>query len=425
MPKRPLALPVETVSRELPGKCWLAMHLLADFDVYLGKKAELVRNLDRYDPAVFVHKDGYQPELFDRLTEAGSQICVIDTEDATKPASNIVLDDAKEAVIRAAELYVTWGKLQHRRYKQADPAVVQDMGNPRFDIYNAEVAPIFAERAAKLAQEHGPFVLINTNFRADTRKKHTQLTRDAEWHYTAVLSQLFQELAVHLDTAIEERVVIRPHPSTHLPIWTAATEGCDSVSVIREDTVAVWILAAEAVIHNSCTTGIESAWLGTPTIAYQPIVSDRFDVEFANRFSTRCRTPDEVVSAIAERPSPPPLEAGEITERFSNYQANAAPTLAARLAALPPQEVRFERPSTPDRIARGLLRSRFKPQLERVYAAVTDHDKAYWDQKFPPDIEDEVRYWCAQVDALDLGLSSPAIERCAFARDVYRITAAA
>jgi surface carbohydrate biosynthesis protein len=423
MPSPPLALPVETVSRELPGKCWLAMHLLEDFDVYLGKKAELVRNLDLYDPAVFVHKDGYNPGLFDRLTEAGSRICVIETENASD--SDIALDDANEAVIRAAELYVAWGKLQYQRYKQADPAVVKAMGNPRFDIYNPEVAPIFADRAARLNQEHGPFVLVNTNFLADQKRKHTRLTRNAEWHYSAAMSKVFQELAIVLDTEIDEHVIIRPHPAAHLPTWKAATEGCDSVSVIREDTVAVWILAAEAVIHNSCTTGIESAWLGTPTIAYQPILSERFDNEFYNRFSTRCQTPEAVVEATTERQSPPPLDADGIRERFSNYHANAAPQLAAELAALAPQDVSFERANNPDRIARALLRSQFKPQFERIYAAVTHHEKDRWDQKFPPDIEDEVRYWCAQVDALDLGLPTPAIERCAFARDVYRITAAA
>jgi hypothetical protein len=46
-----------------------------------------------------------------------------------------------------------------------------------------------------------------------------------------------------------------------------------------------WLMAADALIHNSCTTALESCLIGTPPIAYRPVESERFDMYLPNSLS--------------------------------------------------------------------------------------------------------------------------------------------
>jgi hypothetical protein len=62
--------------------------------------------------------------------------------------------------------------------------------------------------------------------------------------------------------------------------------------------VRPWIVAAKTVIHNSCTTGVTSALLDTPVIAYVP---DGLEASsLPNEVSDRCDTVSEVHSTIQE-----------------------------------------------------------------------------------------------------------------------------
>jgi hypothetical protein len=59
-------------------------------------------------------------------------------------------------------------------------------------------------------------------------------------------------------------------------------------------------MAARLLIANGCTTMIESAVLGTPTIAYQPVVGGRYDDDLPNEVSHRAFSLDELCAQAAE-----------------------------------------------------------------------------------------------------------------------------
>ena len=61
-------------------------------------------------------------------------------------------------------------------------------------------------------------------------------------------------------------IVIRPHPSDSLEYYQCAFRGVPNVHVIREGTVAPWILASRVMLHDGCTTALAIAqtWRGCP-----------------------------------------------------------------------------------------------------------------------------------------------------------------
>jgi lipid A disaccharide synthetase len=96
----------------------------------------------------------------------------------------------------------------------------------------------------------------------------------------------------------DHTIVIRPHPSESKETWKEATAGCSNIHVVYEGNIVPWLLAAQTVIHNSCTTGLESYILGVPVIAYRPMTSDRFDRKLPNSLSQQAYNLDELQTLV-------------------------------------------------------------------------------------------------------------------------------
>ena len=60
----------------------------------------------------------------------------------------------------------------------------------------------------------------------------------------------------------DHQIIIRPHPSESHDPWRQLAAELPNVSVVYEGNVAEWLLAAELLIHNNCTTGVEAYLLG-------------------------------------------------------------------------------------------------------------------------------------------------------------------
>jgi hypothetical protein len=57
-------------------------------------------------------------------------------------------------------------------------------------------------------------------------------------------------------------------------------------------------LASDAIIHNSCTTGLEGYLLGRPVFSYQPIISERFDKQLPNAVSRQATSSPELIELV-------------------------------------------------------------------------------------------------------------------------------
>ena len=80
--------------------------------------------------------------------------------------------------------------------------------------------------------------------------------------------------------------ILRPHPGENHQTWIDAAQGAKNVHVSHEGSVIPWIIASEALIHNGCTTGLEAYILDGQPIAYQPVVSESYDLYLPNALSS-------------------------------------------------------------------------------------------------------------------------------------------
>jgi hypothetical protein len=59
-------------------------------------------------------------------------------------------------------------------------------------------------------------------------------------------------------------------------------------------------MASAAVLHNGCTSGVETALLGRRAYAYQPVRSAEFDLDLPNAVSSAFDRADDLITAISD-----------------------------------------------------------------------------------------------------------------------------
>lgn len=238
--------------------------------------------------------------------------------------------------VKACARFLSWGQAEADRATANDPSDADKIhvtGNPRADLLREEFRGLFTPEAERLQAAHGSFVLVNGNFSANVvygeeelkaqwRLEYDEFTPELKayynerWAHSRALHEAFLKMVPALGRAFPDTtIVMRPHPSEDTQAWEIAVAEQPNVKVIFDGPVLGWLAAATAVVHNSCTTGIESAVMGRPTFAYRPVVNEAQDWALANDVSTAAPDLDSLVgwirSTLAGSPPPPPAEALE------------------------------------------------------------------------------------------------------------------
>jgi CDP-glycerol glycerophosphotransferase (TagB/SpsB family) len=113
------------------------------------------------------------------------------------------------------------------------------------------------------------------------------------------LFNAFLELLPALCEALPDHtIVLRPHPSENNQPYFAIAKRHENLKIDNNGGISPWLIATKALIANGCTTMIEAAVLGTPTVAYQPVVSDAYDDDLPNSLSCRAFTTDELCRSV-------------------------------------------------------------------------------------------------------------------------------
>jgi hypothetical protein len=102
----------------------------------------------------------------------------------------------------------------------------------------------------------------------------------------------FQKLIPELEKAFPfHTIIVRPHPTESHEAYLQIAERCKKVEVTNKGNVVPWLMAARALIHNGCTTGVEAYVMRVPAISYRVTVDERYDEGFyalPNQLSHQC-----------------------------------------------------------------------------------------------------------------------------------------
>ncbi|MFP8953865.1 surface carbohydrate biosynthesis protein [Natrialbaceae archaeon A-arb3/5] len=272
-----ISIPLETVVREFDAGIYLSLKLVeSGHEVYIGRSTAINHSFDMIDPDIYISKCGpVERELADKIR---GKILLLDPEGGIfrtgKEYSNRINPERLDGV----DYYLAWGESTANIVeKNSTNTNVVVTGNPRFDLLQPPLRSIYQDRSAKIVDEYGEYILINTKFSISNHESGTsppenELDRDeSTYEYNANLFLEFIDMIQELSKHCKDEIIIRPHPSENFDTYRDIFSGYDHIHTIHEGDVRKWIAGSRLVIHNSCTTGVEAALMNKKVYAYDPV----------------------------------------------------------------------------------------------------------------------------------------------------------
>lgn len=331
-----LILPVENQVRELDAKLLLAaVAAERGFGVVVGSQPFIFLAMPTLPCGVFVAKSmrSVNDQTLALIRWLGHEVVAWDEEALVRFDSPEYYPwrYSHKTFHKLSRLFC-WGQNDadfFASYAGYRGAPIHVTGNPRVDLLRAELRGCFDRKVADLRRDHGRFVLLNTNFsfvnnhldslnllRCDNAGRPAQLSRAGRGlslafgaamagHQRAIFDGFRQLLPALARTFPQTKFILRPHPAENHETWQRHAAGLPNVEVIHDGNVVPWLIACQGLLHNGCTTAVEAAVLGTPSISFQPTCAAAFDYHLPNRLSHQAFTTDAAIklteTLIADR----------------------------------------------------------------------------------------------------------------------------
>lgn len=334
--KVPLIIPVESQWREFDAKLLLACIAAArGYPVLIGPNREIESRIASFPKGIYFAyrmKSG-NAKFFRILAKLGHQVVAWDEEALVHLPPEMYYSRrlSPDAFQLVSHLFA-WGKDNvdlWRRYRHLPSDVpIHVTGHPRADLLRPELSGFYRQEAEALQDQYGKFILVNTNFKhvnafypfqnlfqpvsnAGATPKFGRSAVGMTFEYAKGFEELkkalfedFQRLIPALNQAFPDNtIIVRPHPVEDQKVYQRIAAQAKQVHVTNEGNVVLWLMAAKALIHNGCTTGVEAYLMGVPAISYRATVNDYYDDGFyrlPNRLSHQCFNFEELRNTLTK-----------------------------------------------------------------------------------------------------------------------------
>jgi surface carbohydrate biosynthesis protein len=322
--KGTLIIPVENQVRELDPKLLLAyVAAKRGFSCILGFRREMHFHISSFPPGIYLSKSmtAASDLMFQIMRKLGHEIVAWDEEALVHlPPDTYFSRRLSPVAMTFVSNMLAWGQDNAELWQQyphlPDGAEIHVTGNPRNDLLRPEIRPYYEETVGELRKRYGDFILINTNFnhvnafypglnlfvpndKPGGEPRHGRAAKGMSREYAEGLrdhkQSIFEKFQQIIPTVEKEfpkyNFVVRPHPTENQEIYRQIAAGCERVEVTNEGNVVPWLMAAKALIHNGCTTGVEAYVVGVPAISYRATVNEYYDYGFyrlPNLLSHQC-----------------------------------------------------------------------------------------------------------------------------------------
>lgn len=322
--KVPLLIPVENQVRELDPKLLLAcVAAQRGFTAIIGSHRIVDFRIASFPRSLYLNKSFtiMNLKMFKIMHKLGHQIMTWDEEALVHlPAEMYYSRRLSPLSLQYVSHLFAWGEDNAelwRRYPEMPTNMpIYVTGNPRGDLLRPEMQAFYREDAEQIRKTYGNFILINTNFNhvnafypsqnlfrpvkmAGEKPQFGKAAKGMSLEFAEMLRDHKQAIFDHFKALIpaldrefsEYNIVVRPHPTENQKIYNEIAARCQRVRVTNEGNVVPWLMAAKALVHNGCTTGVEAFAMGVPAISYRVIINEDIDDGFyrlPNRLSHQC-----------------------------------------------------------------------------------------------------------------------------------------
>ncbi len=447
----PLLIPVENQVRELDAKLLLAL-VAAErgFPSILGSRGTLHREAASLPRGVYLAKSARAPSvrMFRIYRDLGCEIAAWDEESLVRNPNREFWYRRRlsKQALEMIRVFFAWGADDAdvvRAYPDWPAAAIHATGNPRIDMMRPELRGYFAADVAALRRRYGDFLLVNTNFglvnhyvekmsgvlplpEGSHRPEELEIASGLVAHRQRLFEDFRKMVASLAESHPKLSIVVRPHPVESTAVWDRIAARHSNVHALNEGNVLPWLLASKLLIQNSCTTGVEAFALGVASIAYQPLVSERFDSDLPNALSVRAFDLDQLHARIDAVLDGQPLpDSADREKRAHRHLASLEGPLACDrivevLAALYPPGVALARPQ-PVRFAAAWLHSEARALVKQTRAWIPGNRNSadYQRHRFPGVALEELRARAARLARLLNRFDAVRIEQRA--EDIFEI----
>ena len=342
--------PVEITTRELDGVLLTALKLACrGARVLIGPKVELDYGIHKFKPDVYIGTRATNDviHIFRQVKRYGGHVCIVDTEGGVFFNDFYLVRHETEAL---AELSIFFATGENGKKLLVDNKIVEESkiivsGVPWFDLH--ELRGCYSKDRVKIEREYpNSFIMYNSSLgNVHPKIKGINATgpvfsEDSKVYMQKQFNVLMEMLEKLVNDFPNETFVLRPHPSEDHNVYNKIFSKYKNVVINCDYNVRSWLLASKLMVHNSCTTGIESALLKVPPIAYQEFVDKKYEMEVHNEASIRVPNYESLVSKIKELLSnDSPYELSEsqregVSRTISNVKQSASDIITEQILSL-------------------------------------------------------------------------------------------
>ena len=248
-----------------------------------------------------------------------------------------------------------------------DPSKLVTSGNPRSDLLSPPLSNPVMKSAGLIREKLPDFILINTNYSSINPRVGDTINyfdlcvgakiidpgnsedvkdffawssweRDNLKETISIIDRLNSDATNYL-------TIVRPHPSENQIFWQDVIDHYENVSIVSDSEHLPWLAAANAVIHTSCTTGLEAKLLGARVVNLAPGTSSWHDKFIVNQLGTTYDDCESAVGAVLNEEAE--KESGIFSDRKSFYLNIRGSQLASEKIAQSLTELSNTIPATP------------------------------------------------------------------------------
>lgn len=222
-----------------------------------------------------------------------------------------------EKTIEQSSKIFCWGNEDVKNLKKNYPqysSKILKTGSPRVDLWRPSFAGYWNTAIKKPKK---PFLLVSSNMglanNNDSFYKLFSKARSMNYfdRYPQLVDERFNRTSEQYLTIAafikairflsknisDYDIVLRPHPTENIEAWKTYLDGLPNVHVIREDSISAWVNSSFAVMHNGCTTALETTISEKPLISYVPY-EQKHTYQYTNQLGHKVHTEHELLDKV-------------------------------------------------------------------------------------------------------------------------------